>query len=278
MAVIDPIRNFNSGDIDLHLPVYPGADLPVALAMIRLWNAAGRLDRTFLAQHADGLGAAACRRKRMASRACRGSGGECRLRDRTLACVFADASPAVIRVGWGIERNQNGGQALAAVMAMPALLGKFGVRGGGYTLSNSGAAKLDTGKLFGADSPPAQWATRELNMSQLGSLLANGIAPPVKSLFVYDCNPVATAPDQNSILRGLAREDLFTVVHEQSDDRHRALCRHPAPGGDVSGAARDQTVLRQLHHWRVQPAIEPCGEARPNEWVFARLGRAGIRR
>ena len=147
--------------------------------MIRLWNAAGRLDRTFLAQHADGLEPLlAAANEWPVVRAAEAARVPASAIDK-LACVFADASPAVIRVGWGIERNQNGGQALAAVMAMPALLGKFGVRGGGYTLSNSGAAKLDTGKLFGADSPPAQWATRELNMSQLGSLLANGIAPPV---------------------------------------------------------------------------------------------------
>ena len=62
---------------------------------------------------------------------------------RTLAQVYAESSPALIRSGWGIERNRNGGQALAAILAMPALLGKFGVRGGGYTMSNSGAAQLD---------------------------------------------------------------------------------------------------------------------------------------
>ena len=274
VAVIDPIRNFNSGDIDLHLPVYPGGDLPVALAMIRLWNEADRLDRAFLAQHADGLEpllAAAnqwpVERAAEAARVPASAIVE-------LARAFADASPAVIRVGWGIERNQNGGQALAAVMAMPALLGKFGVRGGGYTLSNSGAAKLDTAKLFGADSPPALWAARELNMSQLGRLLTDGIAPPVKSLFVYDCNPVATAPDQNAILRGLSREDLFTVVHEQ-------VMTDTAIYADILLPA--VTFLEQHEIKRsygsyivggVQPAIGPCGEAKPNEWVFARLGRA----
>jgi anaerobic selenocysteine-containing dehydrogenase len=159
-------------------------------------------------------------------------------------------------------------------MAMPALLGKFGVRGGGYTLSNSGAAKLDMAKLFGADSPPARWATRELNMSQLGRLLTDGLTPPVKSLFIYDCNPVATAPDQNAILRGLARDDLFTVVHEQvmTDTARYADILLPAV-----------TFLEQHEIKRsygsyiiggVQPAIEACGEAKPNEWVFARLARA----
>ena len=274
VAMIDPIRNFSSSEIDLHLPVYPGADLPVALALIRQWNVDGRLDRSFLSQHADGLDPllAAANEwpiERAAAEA-RVPAGDI----ETLVRVFAESSPAVIRVGWGIERNRNGGQALAAVMAIPALLGKFGIRGGGYTLSNSGAAKLDMTKLFGPDSPPAKWATRELNMSQLGSLLTDSLTPPVKSLFIYDCNPAATAPDQNAILRGLAREDLFTVVHEQvmTDTARYADILLPAV-----------TFLEQHEIKRsygsyivggVQPAIEPCGETRPNEWVFARLGRA----
>jgi anaerobic selenocysteine-containing dehydrogenase len=274
VVAIDPIRNFSSAEIDLHLPVYPGADLPVALAMIRRWDEAGRLDRVFLSRHADGLEPLlAAASEWSVERAA----AEARVPARAieeLARVFAASSPAVIRVGWGIERNRNGGHALAAVMAMPALLGKFGVRGGGYTLSNSGAAKLDVAKLFGADSPPARWATRELNMSQLGRLLTDGIAPPVKSLFIYDCNPAATAPDQNAILRGLAREDLFTVVHEQvmTDTARYADILLPAV-----------TFLEQHEIKRsygsyiiggVQPAIDAQGEARPNEWVFARLARA----
>ena len=274
VAMLDPVRNFSSGEIDLHLPVYPGADLPVALAMIRQWHKEGRLDRAFLSQHADGLEPllAAANEwpiERAAAEA-RVPAGDV----AGLARVFAESSPAVIRVGWGMERNRNGGQALAAVMAMPALLGKFGVRGGGYTLSNSGAAKLDMARLFGADSPPARWTTRELNMSQLGRLLTDGLAPPIQSLFIYDCNPAATAPDQNSVLRGLARDELFTVVHEQvmTDTARYADILLPAV-----------TFLEQHEIKRsygsyilggVQPAIEACGEARPNEWVFAQLGRA----
>jgi len=246
----------------------------VALAMIRQWNEEGRLDRAFLSQHADGLEPllAAAKEWPIARAA-----AEARVPADDideLARVFAASSPAVIRVGWGIERNRNGGQALAAVMAMPALLGKFGIRGGGYTLSNSGAAKLDVTKLFGADSPPARWTTRELNMSQLGGLLTDHLAPPIQSLFIYDCNPVATAPDQNAILRGLARDDLFTIVHEQvmTDTARYADILLPAV-----------TFLEQHEIKRsygsyivggVQPAIDACGEAKPNEWVFAQLARA----
>jgi anaerobic selenocysteine-containing dehydrogenase len=274
LAVVDPIRNFPASEIDLHLPVFPGADLPVALALIRLWEESGALDHAFLDRHADGLepllAAAAEWPVERAAEAARVPVAGL----RELARVFAAASPAVIRVGWGTERNQNGGQALAAVLAIPALLGKFGIRGGGYTLSNSGAAKLDAGKLFGPDAPPARWATRELNMSQLGSHLTDGLAPPVKCLFVYDCNPLATVPDQNAILRGLCRDDLFTVVHEQvlTDTARYADLLLPAV-----------TFLEQHEIKRaygsyivggVQPAIEPRGEAKPNEWLFARLAQA----
>ncbi|MBM3835066.1 MAG: hypothetical protein FJ403_17695 [Verrucomicrobia bacterium] len=274
IAVVDPIRNFNAGEIDLHLPVYPGADLPVALAMIRLWDKQGQLDRPFLSQHADGLDALLAAANEWplerAAAAARVPAAEI----ERLARAFAAASPAVIRVGWGIERNQNGGQALAAVMAIPALLGKFGVRGGGYTLSNSGAAKLDSGKLFGTEAPPAKWATRELNMSQMGRLLNDDLTPPVKSLFIYDCNPVATAPDQNAIVRGLARQDLFTVVHEQvmTDTALYADILLPAV------TFLEQHEIRRSYGsyivGGVQPVIEPCGEAKPNEWVFAQLGHA----
>jgi anaerobic selenocysteine-containing dehydrogenase len=272
LAAVDPIRNFNSHDIDLHLPVYPGADLPVALAMIREWKEEGRLDRPFLAAHADGLetllAAADPWTIERAAEVARIPAQDI----RTLARVYAEASPALIRLGWGTERNQNGGQALAAVLAMPALLGKFGVRGGGYTLSNSGAAKLDMARIFNGNAAP--WTTRSINMSQLGGVLTNGWQPPVKALFVYDCNPAATAPDQNAVLRGLAREDLFTVVHEQ-------VMTDTALYADIVLPAvtflEQQEIKRSYGSYivgGVQPVIPPEGEAKPNEWVFAQLGKA----
>ncbi len=274
VAMIDPVRNFGPDEIDLHLPVYPGADLPVALSLIRQWHEDGRLNHAFLAQHADGLEPLlAAAGEWTFDRAA----AEARVPARDLArlaTIYAESTPAVIRVGWGPERNRNGGQALAAVMAMPALLGKFGVRGGGYTLSNSGAARLDLTKVFGPDSPIPRWKTRELNMTRLGALLTEPLSPPVQALFVYNCNPVATVPDQNRVLHGLGRDDLFTVVHEQvmTDTARYADILLPAV-----------TFLEQHEIKRsygsyilggVQPAIDPCGEARPNEWVFAQLGRA----
>jgi anaerobic selenocysteine-containing dehydrogenase len=181
----------------------------------------------------------------------------------------------VIRVGWGLERNTNGAQAMAASLAIPALLGKFGVRGGGYTLSNSGAVKLNTAKLFGA---PLEWNTRIVNMTQLAGVLNGdldvGLRPPVKALFVYNCNPAATVPDQAGVLRGLDREDLFTVVFDQVMTDTAAYADLVLPNTTFLEAYEIRRGYGAYTIGGSQPVIARRGEARPNEEVFALLGRA----
>ncbi len=270
IASVNPVQTFSAQEVDLHLPVYPGADLPVALAMIRLWKEAERFDLQFLQNHAVGLDPLLEQANHWTVERAAEAARVDPEAIRTLARVYAEATPALIRTGWGTERNRNGGRALAAILAMPALLGKFGVRGGGYTMSNSGAAQLDVTKIFGRVS----WQTRIINQTQLGAVLTNDLQPPIKGLFVYNCNPVATAPDQNAVVNGLMREDLFTIVSEQvmTDTCHYADIILPAV-----------TFLEQYEIRRsygsyviggVQPAIAPRGEAKPNEEVFAALGRA----
>jgi len=271
IAAVDPRNNFSPEEIDLHLPVYPGSDLPVALAMIRLWRDAGHFDEAFLRQHASGLetllAQAAQWPVERAAAAARVPAEDI----RRLAEVYAGSSPAVIRVGWGMERNRNGGQAIAAVLAMPALLGKFGVRGGGYTLSNGAASKFDTKKLFGE----VPWTTRELNMTELGRLLTDAsLAPPVKALFVYNCNPAATVPDQVRVHEGLAREDLFTVVHDQVMTDTALLADVVLPATTFLEHYDIRRGYGAYVIGGVRPVIPAQGEAKPNEEVFALLGRA----
>lgn len=270
IAVIDPVRNFSGLEADLHLPVFPGADLPLALSMINYWHENDLLDMDFINRHCDGLETLLEQAKNWPIEK---ASAEARVNAkdvRTLATKYAESSPAVLRCGWGLERNQNGGQAVAAILAMPALLGKFGLRGGGYTMSNSGAVKLKTTKIFG----DVTWNTRIINMSQIGPLLISEIDPHIKALFVYNCNPAVTAPDQNAVLNGLQREDLFTVAFEQ-------VMTDTALFADIVLPA--VTFLEQKEIKRgygsyivgsVHPAISPRGEAKSNEEVFAALGRA----
>lgn len=273
VAVIDPRNNFGHDEVDLHLPVLPGQDLPLALAMIRHWQERGELDREFLAAHADGLEPLLERAtewsfERAAAVAGVDAGAVRELTDR-----FAAASPALMRCGWGPERNRNGAQAIAAILAIPALLGKFGVRGGGYTLSNNGAKKFDRDAVLG----PIDWSTRKLNMTQLGRFIdpesPEPPAPPVEVLFVYNGNPVASTPGQVAVERGLARDDLFTVVHDQvmTDTARWADVVLPAAtfleGTDLRVSYGDYVA------GGIVPVIEPVGEARTNMQVFSEIGR-----
>ena len=271
IATVDPRHNFSDAEIDLHLPVRPGTDLAVALSMIGLWHGKGQLDEGFLDDHAVGrdvlLAAAA---EWSVARAAEVAGVEAKQIER-LAEVYQASNPAVIRCGWGLERNRNGGQAVAAILAMPALLGKFGVRGGGYTMSNGRASHFDRGQVIG---PVNGHDRRSLNMTQLSRWLNQHQAPPVKSLFVYNANPVATVPDQNGVIQGLQRSDLFTVVFEQvmTDTAHYADLVLPAvtflEGSDLR-AGYGSYVLGAI-----RPVIPAMGEARTNADVFSELGRS----
>ncbi|MCZ6915431.1 MAG: molybdopterin-dependent oxidoreductase [Gemmatimonadetes bacterium] len=272
IAIVDPRRNFSQREVDLHLPVRPGTDLPLALGLIKLWHDAGQLDRGFLDRHAKGLEPLLRRAEEWSLDRVAEVTGVPHEDITLLAGRFAGAAPAVIRCGWGLERNRNGGQAVAAVLAIPALLGKFGVRGGGYTLSNSGAVRSRMAEGLGTVPPD----TRLINMSELGMVLNEHTMrnAPVKGLFVYNCNPVATAPDQNAVIEGLRRDDLFTVVFEQvyTDTTKYADILLPATTflehADVRVSYGSYVVAG------VTPVVDPEGEARSNPDVFAELGRA----
>ncbi len=284
IAQIDPRRTLGEAECDLHLPVLPGQDLPVALAMIRHLAETGRLDRAFLERWADGVEPLLERAQEWPLERAAAAASVPAADIALVAEALADGEPALVRCGWGLERNVNGAQAIAAVLALPALLGKFGVRGGGYTLSNSGGARFDKRAVIGGVS----WTTRALNMTQLGRLLAGRsprpgdgsgrpeapLEPPIQALFVYNANPAATVPEQGAVLAGLARPDLFTVVHEQvmTDTARFADFVLPATtfleGHDLRVGYGSYVV------GAVVPVVAPAGEARTNPQLFAALARA----
>ena len=188
--------------------------------------------------------------------------------------LYVQSSPALVRCGWGLERNRNGGNAAAAILALPSVGGKFGVRGGGFSMTNSLAFGLKSAMWLDAPVPP----TREVNMNHLGRVLTTYTDPPVQMLFVYNCNPLATMPDQNRVLQGLQREDLFTVVFEQvfTDTTRYADVVLPATTflEQYDIAKGYGPITLQI----VRPVIEPRGEARTNAAGLFRARRAAWRR
>jgi anaerobic selenocysteine-containing dehydrogenase len=268
VALVDPRLVLPASFVDVHLPVLPGADAAVALAMIAHLEREGGIDRSFLESRTVGCEALLEKaRPWTLERAAERAGVEARA-IASLADEYREADPALVRCGWGVERNRNGEAAVAAILALPAVAGKFGKPGGGYALSSSEAYRVDGDRLCGEKEP----GTRHVNMSQLGRALLEAESPRIEALFVYDANPVVTLPDQARVVKGLLREDLFTVVFDQvmTDTARYADVLLPATTfleqRDLLHSYGTYTVLLS------EPAIAPVGEALPNEEVFLRLG------
>lgn len=269
LVVVDPRRTPLARQADLHLAVKPGTDVVVALAVIRWLFESNRADLDFLQAHTRNWEKLRERSAQWTLERAAGLAGIAVEDIAAFAQLFADARPAVIRCGWGLERNRNGGSAAAAVLALPAVAGKFGVAGGGFTMSQSVAWDVNTA-AGSAATPPK---TRLVNMNLLGQVLADEYQPPIKSLFVYNCNPLATAPEQNKIRAGLEREDLFTVVHEQvlTDTARYADVILPAT------TFLEHVELRRSYGSMIAQlapgVVPPVGEARSNHWLFGELCR-----
>jgi anaerobic selenocysteine-containing dehydrogenase len=275
LIVVDPRRTPLTRLATLHLAVQPGTDLPVALAIIRELATRDLADRSFLAAHTRGADELLARAAPWTIERASAVSGVAIADLRRFVELYAAASPAVIRAGWGFERNRNGGSAVAAVLAIPAIAGKFGVRGGGFTMSN-GDARWGVGPEPAIAEPEP--ATRAINMSALGDALASA-SPAIEALFVYNCNPAQTVPDQAAVLRGLARDDLFTIVHEQvlTD-----TCRWADVVLPATAFLEHREVRRGYGAMRMfdsRAVATPPGQAWSNQQLFgALLTRMGLDR
>jgi anaerobic selenocysteine-containing dehydrogenase len=267
VIVIDPRATAIARQADLFLQIRPGTDLAVALAVHRHLFETGRADEAFLKDHTTG--AEQLRDKAAPwtfERAAQESAVPVEQLER-FAEMYATTSPALVKCGWGLERNRNGGSAAAAVLALPAVAGKFGVRGGGFSMSNSASWNITRSWIR---DPEAN--TRAINMNHLGRALVDEAAP-VKLLFVYNCNPAVTMPDQGRVLKGLERDDLFTVVHDQvlTDTALYADVVLPATTflEHYDLVKSYGPITMQL----ARPVIDQVAESRPNVELFAELIR-----
>lgn len=273
LVVVDPRRTPLAQQADIHLAVRPGTDVVVALAIHRFLFEQELADTAFLAEHTHGAEQLRARADEWTfERAAAVAEIDVELLER-VAELYAETSPAVIRCGWGLERNRNGGNAAMAVLALPAVAGKFGVRGGGFSMSNSGALGLTDASWIETDEPQ----TRVVNMNHLGRALTDYSDPAIKMLVVYNCNPAVTMPDQNRVLRGLEREDLFTVVFDQvmTDTARWADVVLPATTFLEHYDVAHSYGLGSLK--LIQPIINAVADARPNVEVFSELAaRVGV--
>lgn len=276
LVVIDPYRTRTAQAADWHLAVRPGTDSALALGMMHILFRDSLYDREYVERHGHGFEALRERALGYSPTRVAAWTGIAAEDIERLAREYATTEPAAIRLNYGIQRCENGGAAARAVMMLPALTGAWKHRGGGLQLSTSGAFEWDKDAVQRPDlmmASPLGRPSRVVNMSRLGEALTELDGPRVRGMFVYNSNPAVTSPEQAQVLRGLARTDLFTVVHEQffTDTVDYADVVLPATTfleqKDVQGA---------YGHYYVglsEQAIAPLGEARQNVWVFSELAR-----
>jgi anaerobic selenocysteine-containing dehydrogenase len=266
LIVVDPRSTAMARAADIHLPVKPGTDVVVALAMHRYLFATGFADEAFLRDHTRGAEQLRQRAEPWTiAEAAAVAGIDPDALERA-ADLYATSSPALVRCGWGLERNRNGGNAAMAVLALPAVGGKFGVRGGGYSMSNSASWNIDRSWIASAEPP-----TRLVNMNHLGRALMEYTDPPVSVLFVYNCNPAVTVPDQKRVLRGLEREDLFTVVFEQVMTDTALYADVVLPATTFLEGYDFARAYGPIHLDLGRPVVDAVGESRSNADVFGEL-------
>ncbi len=276
LVTIDPFRSRTAEKSDRHLALLPGTDAALALGMMHVIFREGLEDRAYLARYAEGEPELRERAAEWTPERTAATTGLTPAEVEWLAREYATVRPAAIRLNYGLNRHAGGGMAVRTISCLPALVGAWRHAGGGVLLSTSGAFPVDEAALQRPDLVPP--GTRTLNMSQLGRLLTDAsLAPPVKALFVYNSNPAAVAPEQEKVREGLAREDLFTVVHDlfQTDTVDFADVFLPA-----TTTLEHFDLHKAYGHLYLslsRPAIEPLGEAVPNTELFRRLAaRMGL--
>jgi len=300
IVVIDPARTRTARAAEAlngeWVALRPGTDGALALAMMHVIIGEGRHDADYVARHTMGFAALAERVQEWPPERAAAITGIQADRIRDLARDYAATRPAAIRVNYGMQRHAGGGMATRTIACLPALVGAWRERGGGIQLSTSGVFRhLDFTSLRRPDLANGS-RMRTINMNRLGDALSldparlaqahyhprpadpipapEDAGPPVKALIVYNCNPAAVCPDQQAVVTGLQRADLFTVVleHFQTDTADYADIVLPA--------------TTQLEHWDMlkayghfyltlnRPAIAPLGQSAPNSEIFRRLAAA----
>jgi len=273
LVVIDPYRTRTAACADWYLPINPGTDGALALAMMHVIIGEGLHDADYVAKYTLGFSELVEKVKAYPPERVAQWTGIAAEDIRKLAQEYATVRPSVIRLNYGVQRSEGGGMATRAIAMLPCVIGSWKEVGGGLQMSTSGAFGLNKDALTRPDlkSEVLSRPPRSVNMVELGKALNTLADPPVKALFVYSSNPAAVCPNHNEVVRGLKRPDLFTVVHEQffTDTTDYADIVLPA-----TTFFEHKDLQAAYGHYFVQvsdQAIEPLGECRSNVEVFRAL-------
>ena len=281
LVCIDPRKTETADKCHQHIALLPGTDGALALGLMHELIVRDWLDHDYIAQHTEGWPALRERALQWpperTAQVCGISADEV----RGLARDYGQLTPAAIRLNYGMQRVRGGGNAARLIAILPSLVGAWRERGGGLLLSASGwfkgvrnDAALQRPDLLAGRRP------RTINMSTIGDDLlrpsSEEFGPKIEALVVYNSNPVAVAPESPKVVKGFAREDLFTVVLEHFMTDTADLADYVLPATTQLEHLDLHTSYGHTYALINEAAIAPLGETKPNTQVFrelaARLG------
>jgi anaerobic selenocysteine-containing dehydrogenase len=270
---IDPHRNRTTRASDKHFTINPGSDAALALAMMHVIIGEGLHDADYVARYTAGFDGLRERVKAWTPQRAAELTGIAAEEIVELAREYATTRPAAIRLNYGVQRSERGAMAIRAITLLPVLTGSWKDIGGGLQLSTSQAFQVNKN---GLERPDLQQIAlgrqaRLVNMTELGHALTELDSPPVKAMVVYNSNPAAIAPDQNTVLRGLRRPDLFSVVLEQFQNDTADYADILLP---VTTFLEHTDLYFAYGHYHMQlarPALPAPGEAKSNVEIFRLL-------
>ncbi len=279
IVVIDPIRTLTAEAVDesrgdRFVQPLPGTDIAMMLAMMHVIIRDGLADDDWVRDHTLGFGEL---HDAVADWTPERAGDVCGVDAEVIEALAVDVAtvrPTAIRTLIGPEHHENGAMFFRTLACLPALTGAWRDRGGGLSRSvgHWTESQIDHVALSRPDlipSGPGRFP-RTVNMSRLGEVLTD-LDPPIHAMIVWNANPLVATPNAEAVRRGMERDDLFTVVHEQflTDTARYADVVLPA----TTQIEADDVVFPWGHLWVSynHAAVAPVGESCNNTEFFRRL-------
>ena len=274
IVVIDSYRSRTAKQADWHIMPKPGTDGALAMGIMAAMIRNGHVDREWVEKHTVGFAELAERAAEFTPDYVEEVTGVPAQDVATFAREFATIQPSVIRLGVALERHAGGGQTIRAVCSIPALAGSWRHVGGGLLQMPLWEFPIDWARVSRPDF--IRPGTRVVNNLQLGRALVGDMKldPPIMGLYIYNTNPVSQAPETNTIVRGLSREDLFFVTAEHFVTDTAAYADIVLPA--TMAGEHDDMMFSWGHFYLTinEQAIAPCGEAKSNAEIFRLLAAA----